>query len=132
MVNEKLNFIALILKLSSNFILVQILYSIAQFTIVILIQLQLLLFFSSLISHARTRHSQAREARFSTFFGETQCFLLCRVKQVKLAPHDRPAAASHMLHHNLNHKLCPLRTPLARCSVALQMKVRPIFPHGRL
>ena len=56
--------------------------------------------------------------------------LLCRVKQVNLAAHDRPAAASHTLHINLNHKLCPLRTPLARCSVALQMKVRHIFPHA--
>ena len=50
-VNEKLNFIALILKLNSNLLLDQILSNTAQFIIVILMQLQLLLFFSSLISH---------------------------------------------------------------------------------
>ena len=115
-VNGKLNFIALILKLSSNLLLKQILSSTAQFTIVILMQLQLLLFFSSLIFHARTRYSQAREARFSIFFGETQCFLLCRVKQVKLAAHDRSTATSHTLRINLMHKLGPLSTPFARCS----------------
>ena len=43
-VNEKLNFIALILELSSNLFLVQILSSTTQLTIVILIQLHLSLF----------------------------------------------------------------------------------------
>ena len=54
-VNEKLNFIALILKLSSNLFLVQILSSTAQLTIVILIQLHLSLFIFFLIPVARTR-----------------------------------------------------------------------------
>ena len=128
MVNGKLNFIALILKLSSNLLLDQILSNTAQFIIVILMQLQLLLFFSSLISHTRTRHSQAREARFSIFFGETQCFLLCRVKQVKLVAHDRPTATSHMLRINLTHKLGSLSTPFAHCSVALRMLCREWEP----
>ena len=70
-----------------------------------------------------------REARFCTFFGKDVVFLLCRVKQVKLAAHDRPTAASHMLCINLTHKPGPLTTPFARCSVALQMKGRHIFPH---
>ena len=54
-------------------------------------------------------------------------FLLCRVKQVKLAVPDRPAAASHTLRINLTHKLGPLSTPFARCLVALQMKDRHIL-----
>ena len=56
MVNEKLNFIVLILKLSSNLFLVQILSSTAQLTIVILIQLHLSLFIFFIIPVARTRH----------------------------------------------------------------------------
>jgi hypothetical protein len=47
--NEKLNFVTLILNLSSKLFLVQIFSSLAQLTIVIMIQLHLLLFIFFLI-----------------------------------------------------------------------------------
>ena len=113
-VNEKLNFIALILKLSSNLFLVQILFCIAQLTIVILIQLHLSLFIFFLIPVARTSH------------------MLCLAHAARAQRRPTVATVSHTLRINLNHKLCPPRTPLARCLVALQTKGRHLFPHATL
>ena len=108
-VNEKLNFIALILKLNSNLFLVQILSSTAQLIIVILIQLHLSLFIFFLIPVARTRH------------------MLCLAHAARAQRRSIVATVSHTLRVNITHKLGPLSTPLARCLVALQMKVRHIF-----
>ena len=91
-VNEKLNFIALILKLGSNLFLVQIISSTAQLIIVILIQLHLSLFIFFLIPVARTRH------------------MLCLAHAARAQRRPTVAIASHTLHINLNHKLYPLRT----------------------
>ena len=66
MVNEKLNFIALILELSSNLFLVQILSSTTQLTIVIMIQLHLSPFHLLLDPRSMPQHTRRASPR-STF-----------------------------------------------------------------
>jgi len=100
-VNEKLNFIALILELSSNLFLVQILSSTTQLTIVILIQLHLSLFHLLLDPRSTPQHTRRASPRstfavpFTGMFRHSVITSPChewRVRQQTLACYTRSSA----------------------------------------